>query len=162
MSIVQQGTCAPPKPVIISGETHLVLLVGLLLQSSMSIFLYRMTCLDLEAPPPLLVALQIVPICHVTDVFKQGSRHAISTCRANLLCICVLQALRGVRVGQQGVQIALAALLLLLAAHLGQGTPLLSWNTAVAALGVVGALAMRAGLASLEKKFTYENYDHAK
>ena len=64
--------------------------------------------------------------------------------------------------GQQGLQVALVALLLLLATQLGQGASVLSWNTAVAALGATAAVAMQAGLADLEKKFTYKNYDHAK
>lgn len=79
-----------------------------------------------------------------------------------MCCLHNLQALRGVRGGQQGLQVALVALLLLLATQLGQGAPVLSWNTAIAAAGATGIVAMQAGLADLEKKFTYKNYDHAK
>lgn len=73
-----------------------------------------------------------------------------------------VQALKGIRAGQQGSQVVLVAFLLYLATQLGQATPVLSWNTAVTALGAVVAVAVQAGLARLEKKFTYENYDHAK
>lgn len=66
------------------------------------------------------------------------------------------------RTGQQGLQVAVVALLLFLAARLGQGTPAVSWTTAAAASGVITAHAVQAGLAGLERKFTYENYDHAK
>lgn len=110
---------------------------------------------DILAPRPdaLVMAVQLT-VGHVCANRQAGLR---LTC-----CLHVLQALRGVRVGQQGLQVALAALLLLLATQLGQGTPVLSWNTAAAALGATGAVLMQAGLAGLEKKFTYENYDHAK
>lgn len=111
-----------------------------------------MTCPEVEDLPSFMLGTA----GSLHDVFCSSRAAGIT------LCMCVLQALQGVRAGQQGVQVALAALLLLHAAQLGQGTPVLSWNTAVASLGAVGALAIQAGLASLEKKFTYENYDHAK
>ena len=66
------------------------------------------------------------------------------------------------RTGQQWLQVAQATLLLTLAAQLGQGTPVVSWTTAVAVLGGIAVLAVQAGLAGLEKKFTFEDYDHAK
>lgn len=89
------------------------------------------------------------------DVLDRYAQHVKS-------CPSCSKALRGVRTGQQGLQVAVVALLLFLAARLGQGTPAVSWTTAAAASGVITAHAVQAGLAGLERKFTYENYDHAK
>ena len=73
-----------------------------------------------------------------------------------------VQALSGVRTGQQVLKAAAAAFFLVLAAQLGQGTAPVSWTTAAAASASIAAVALSSALNGLEKKFTYENYDHAR
>ena len=75
--------------------------------------------------------------------------------------VCV-QALRGIRTGQQVLQGAAAALFLVLAAQLGQGTSPVSWPAATAASASIVSLLLKGWLDELEHKFTYEDYDHAK
>lgn len=60
------------------------------------------------------------------------------------------------------MQAAAAVLFLVLAAQLGQGTSPISWPAATAASGTIASLVLQGWLHGLEKKFTYENYDHAK
>ena len=73
-----------------------------------------------------------------------------------------MQALRGTRTGQQVLQGAAAALFLVLAAQLGQGTSPISWPAATAASASIVSLVLRGWLSGLEQKFTYGDYDHAK
>lgn len=73
-----------------------------------------------------------------------------------------MQALRGIRTGQQVLQGAAAALFLVLAAQLGQGTSPISWPAATAASASIVSLVLKGWLSGLEHKFTYEDYDHAK
>lgn len=74
----------------------------------------------------------------------------------------LLQALRGVRKGQQLSQAAGLASFLILASQLGRGAEPLSWptvSTTVAGLAFLTAVGL---LKALEKKFTYEDYNHAR
>ena len=96
-----------------------------------------------------------------TCLHAKGQRLLAVNCqepKENML----LQALNGVRTGQQALKAASAAFFLLLAAQLGQGTSPVSWSTAAAASAVIAAIALQKALSALENKFTYENYDHAK
>jgi len=77
-------------------------------------------------------------------------------------CSAVLQALRGVRTGQQVLQAAAAAFFLALAAELGQGSAPISWPTVAVASAAIASLVLQGWLSNLEKKFTFEDYDHAK
>ena len=63
--------------------------------------------------------------------------------------------------GQQLLQAASLALFLILTAQLGRGEPLglLSLATALAGVACVTGVSL---LKALEKKFTYEDYNHAK
>lgn len=73
-----------------------------------------------------------------------------------------MQALNGIRFGQQVLKAAAAAFFLVLTAQLGHGAPPLSWGSAAAASAVLAAVILQTALGRLEMKFTYENYDHAK
>ncbi|DBA75020.1 TPA: hypothetical protein ACH3X1_010361 [Trebouxia sp. C0004] len=89
------------------------------------------------------------------DILDRYAQHVKS-------CPSCSKALRGVQTGQQALQAAAAVLFLVLAAQLGQGTSPVSWPAATAASGSIVSLVLRGWLHGIEKKFTYENYDHAK
>lgn len=74
---------------------------------------------------------------------------------------CVLQALRGVQKGQQTLQVASLLALLTLTSQLGRGVEPLSWATVSTALAGVVCIAAVRLLRASEKKFIYEDYDHA-
>ena len=74
---------------------------------------------------------------------------------------CLLQALQGVQKGQQALQSASLVALLTLTSQLGRGAePLSSATVSTTLAGVVCIAAIRL-LKVLEKKLTYEDYDHA-
>lgn len=72
------------------------------------------------------------------------------------------QALTGIRTGQQALQASAAAFFLVLAAQLGQGTNPISWPTVSAASAAIASLVLQGWLSNFERKFTFEDYDHAR
>lgn len=88
----------------------------------------------------------------ILDRYSQHVKH----------CPSCSKALRGVRKGQQLSQAAGVASFLVLASQLGRGAEPLSWptvSTTVAGLAFLTAVSL---LKALEKKFTYEDYNHAR
>ena len=73
----------------------------------------------------------------------------------------MLQALHRVQTGQQALQFASLVALLTLTWQLGRGVEPLSWATVSTTLAGVVCIAAIRLLKTLEKKFTYEDYDHA-